>query len=119
MVEGKCVTCHERPADHRCIQCHKPICDDCAFKDAYGVFCSRECSARHQSFRQEQAGARAKGGPVKALIKLIIVLALLAIVAGAVYVYGAKRGWFGEEEQDRVIEGQRRIEETVEERLGD
>jgi len=115
-MERQCVICHDRPADHQCRQCHKLVCDECAFKDDNGVFCCRDCAATFKSFKEDGAGAKAarKGGPVKSLVKLIVILVVLAIVAGAVYVLGAKQGWFGEAEKDRVTEGEKQIKEKIE-----
>ena len=119
-MERQCVICHDRQADHQCRQCHKKVCDVCAFKDDAGVFCSRDCAATFRSFMQDKTGAPAKGGGfVKRLVRLIVILVLLALVAGAVYVVGAKKGWFGEEEKSRVIEGQKKLESAVEEKLNE
>jgi hypothetical protein len=113
MPEKTCVVCHQNEAAHRCIQCHKPVCDDCAFKDAYGVFCSRECSANNQAYRQEQAREAGKSGAFGGLVKAVLVILLLAVIAGAGYLYGAKKGWFGEEAKEKVIEGQREIQNKI------
>ena len=85
-MEAKCVACHDRPAVIRCIQCHKPVCDECSFKDENGAFCSRRCAANYRSWRQAQASAasRKSGG----LLKVIIVLLILAAVALAAWKLG-------------------------------
>ncbi|MFP4028496.1 MAG: hypothetical protein ACLFWL_11955 [Candidatus Brocadiia bacterium] len=125
MGEEKCAVCHQRPAKHRCIQCHKPVCDECAFKNAYGVFCSRDCAATHQEFRENQAAEKArKQGLIKTLIRLIIIVVLLGIIAVAVAVFSAKQGFWGEEVQNSVIKKQTEIQkkavekkEQIEEKL--
>ena len=87
-MEQMCVVCHDRPAAFRCIRCHKPVCDVCAFKDENGAFCSRECSASYRSYRQAQArtavAARRRGG----LLKLVIVLLIVAAAAYAAWKLG-------------------------------
>ncbi|MBS3762139.1 MAG: hypothetical protein KGZ25_02425 [Planctomycetes bacterium] len=114
MGEEKCAVCHQRPAKHRCIQCHKPVCDECAFKNAYGVFCSRDCAATHQEFRENQAAEKArKQGLIKTLIKLIIIVVLLGIIAVAVAVFCAKQGFLGEEVQNSVIKKETEIQNSV------
>lgn len=82
-MERTCVVCHDRPAMFRCKQCHKPVCDDCAFKDENGAFCSRECSAGYRSFKQAEARAptRRKGSPVRTLILLLVLLAIALAAA--------------------------------------
>ncbi len=88
-MEGKCVVCHDRPMKFRCIQCHKPVCDDCAFKTEHGAFCSRECSAAYRNYRQASGSApsrRGAGGALKLLIGIIILAAIAAAVAW-------KMGW--------------------------
>ena len=106
-MEHTCVVCHDQPAAFRCKQCHKPVCDECAFKDENGAFCRRECAANYRSFKQAQARTRpAKAG---SLLKTIVILVLLAAVAVAVFAYGAKKGWFGQEARERVNDTQRRL----------
>lgn len=80
---SKCVVCHERPAAHRCIQCHKPTCDECAFKTEHGVFCGRECAAQYRDFRRAEGPRVRKSSPVVKLI--ILVLAVLAALGVAVH----------------------------------
>jgi len=93
MRASTCVVCHEKEAAHRCVQCHKPVCDDCAFKDDQGVFCSRECSAARRSYDQaNQRASRAKGSRsvvvAVAVIALVIALLCLAYVKGWVQLPG-------------------------------
>jgi len=82
-MESICVVCHDRPAAFRCIQCHKPVCDDCAFKDDNGAFCSRECAANYRSFKRAQAASapRRRGSLLKVLLVLLILAAIAAAVA--------------------------------------
>jgi len=79
-MESKCVVCHERPARHRCIQCHKPVCDECAFKTENGVFCGRECSGQYREFKKANVGSRKSGGLGRKLfILLIVIIATIAV----------------------------------------
>ncbi|MFO8008924.1 MAG: B-box zinc finger protein [Candidatus Brocadiia bacterium] len=80
-MESKCVVCHDRPAQFRCVQCHKPVCDECAFKNENGVFCSRSCAAAYRDYQQAGSGSARSGGMMKTLIILIIVAAVAAAVA--------------------------------------
>jgi len=82
-MEAMCVVCHDQPAAFRCVQCHKPVCDECAFKDDNGAFCSRECAANYRSFkRAETASARRRsGGLLKTLIILLVLAAVALVVA--------------------------------------
>ena len=75
-MESKCVVCHEKAAQHRCVQCHKPVCDDCAFKTELGVFCGRECAAKNREYKQHAGPtARKKSGLSKIIIVVIILIA--------------------------------------------
>ena len=106
-MEHTCVVCHNQPAAFRCKQCHKPMCDECAFKDDNGAFCSRECAANYRSFKQ--APPLEPRGKAGSLLKTVVILVLLAAVAVAVFAYGAKKGWFGPEAKEAVDNTQRRI----------
>lgn len=110
-MEKQCVVCNDRKATLRCISCHKPICDDCAFKNTNGAFCSRDCSADYESFKKTKTPEKGKGGVLTGVLRKLVVLLILLVAAGAVYVYGAKQGWFGEKEKKRVQEQEERIEE--------
>ena len=83
-MEQMCVVCHDNPSAFLCIQCHKPVCDDCAFKDENGAFCSRDCAANYRSFRQAEART-ATCCRIGGLTKLIIVLLVLAAAAVAAW----------------------------------
>ena len=90
-MEHKCVVCHDNVATFRCVQCHKPVCDECAFKTENGAFCSRECAANYREFRRAEAKApRARsGGLLKPLIGLIIIALIVLAIA-----YKMKPEWF-------------------------
>jgi hypothetical protein len=75
-MESKCVVCHDKAAKFRCIQCHKPVCDDCAFKTEHGVFCGRECNASYREFKQAQGKTAGKRGLKGKLITIIVIAAL-------------------------------------------
>ncbi len=81
-MESKCVVCHDKPARFRCIQCHKPVCDDCSFKTEHGAFCGRDCASQYREWRKSQPKAtRGARGALRKLIILIIILAIAAFVA--------------------------------------
>lgn len=106
-MERMCVVCHDQVAAFRCKQCHKPMCDECAFKDENGAFCSRECAANYRSFKQ--AKARTPARKAGSLLRTVIILILLAAVAAAALIYAANRGWLGEGTKERVDDTQRRV----------
>ena len=79
-----CVVCHTREMTFRCIQCHKPVCDECAFKDANGAFCCRECSASYKAYKDYSPGvekARPRGSPIVTVLLVVILLAAAAFAA--------------------------------------
>jgi hypothetical protein len=78
MANSVCGVCHEKEVDHRCIQCHKPVCDDDAFKDDQGIFCGRECSAQYRSY--DQADARVARARSHGLGNILIVLVIIAAI---------------------------------------
>ena len=80
-MDRNCVVCHDKQASFRCIQCHKPVCNDCAIKTDDGAFCSRKCANDYREFRRAYAKEEKKKG---GLLKLIVVLIILAAL-----VYGA------------------------------
>jgi hypothetical protein len=83
-VEKKCVVCHVKPAAHRCLQCHKPTCNDCTFKSEAGAFCSRECSASYREYKANQKTSKGRGGRKK----LIVIIVIVAAAAYAAFKFG-------------------------------
>lgn len=91
-MDRKCVVCHSNPASVRCIQCHKSVCSECAFKTEHGAFCSRGCAAAYRDFKKaEGASVRRNSG---LLAKLIVFIVLLVVAVGVAYVL--KPEWFRE-----------------------
>ena len=89
-MERKCVVCHDKPARFRCIQCHKPVCEDCSFKTEHGAFCGRECAVMYRDFKKSFANApRRSSGIVGKLLVLILI-----VVAAAAVAY--KMGWLSQ-----------------------
>ena len=82
-MEKQCVVCHLRPSLFRCIQCHKPVCDECAFKTEHGAFCGRNCATAYRDFKKSQAAEapRKSGRLLKTLIAFVVAVALAAAVA--------------------------------------
>jgi uncharacterized membrane protein len=114
-MASECVVCHKNDASLRCRQCHKWVCDSCAFKDDNGAFCGRECANKYRDFQKSQTSGTEKAGKsmISSLIKKVFVLLLLLLLAAALYVFGANRGWFGEQEQSRVESGTKILEEKI------
>ena len=80
-MERQCVVCHDKVATFRCIQCHKPVCSDCAFKTESGAFCGRNCATNYREFmRAKGPKAKSGGGLLKPLIGLIIIAAIAYFV---------------------------------------
>ncbi|NLW49655.1 MAG: hypothetical protein GXY85_02270 [Candidatus Brocadiaceae bacterium] len=82
-MDKQCVVCHVRPALFRCIQCHKPVCDECAFKTEHGAFCGRNCATAYRDFQKAQGDQPVKksGGLVTTLIAFLVAVAVLGFVA--------------------------------------
>ncbi len=80
-MESKCVVCHERPAQFRCIQCHKPVCDECAFKNENGVFCGRSCAAAYRDFKAAASGRRRSSSGLLGKLVVLIIVAFVVILA--------------------------------------
>jgi hypothetical protein len=78
---SKCVVCHDRPQQFRCIQCHKPVCNECAFKTEHGVFCGRDCAGAYREYQRAAGPVRRSGGGLKTLVILILIAAAAAVLA--------------------------------------
>ena len=80
-MDRQCVVCHTKEAVFRCIQCHKPTCDECAFKTEHGAFCSRQCANSYRDFMRAQPSIpRRSGGALRALILVLIAAAIAVLV---------------------------------------
>jgi hypothetical protein len=80
-MDRQCVVCHDKVASFRCIQCHKPTCNDCAFKTEHGAFCSRECATNYREFARAQARApRPRASLLRPLIGVIIIVAIALLI---------------------------------------
>ncbi len=114
-MASECVVCHKNEATTRCRQCHKWVCDSCAFKDDNGAFCSRGCSTKYRDFQKSQASDAEQTGKglMSWMIRKIVVVLLLVLLAAALYVYGAQKGWFGEQEKSRVEKGREVLREKL------
>lgn len=81
---AQCVVHHDRPATARCGTCHRPICTECTVSTGDGKFCSHECAKRaedfHKRFRPVKQTSSMIGRLVRALIWVVIVVALLGVV---------------------------------------
>lgn len=90
-MERKCVVCHDRPLRFRCLQCHKPVCDECSFKTEHGAFCSRECANAYRDFKRSQAPEARR--PSRRVLKLVALLIALAAVALAAAYFLGRLPW--------------------------
>lgn len=80
-MDRQCVVCHNREAVFRCIQCHKPTCDECAFKTEHGAFCSRACASSYRDFMRAQPYVPPRsGGLLRPLIGFIIIAAIALFI---------------------------------------
>ena len=114
MVESYCSYCRNRQAEFLCRQCHKPLCDECAFKTDLGVFCNRECANQFRDFHR--SAARSKSGSGPGLVRILIYVILLAAVGLAVAWW---RGWLPEQIQARIDNRAGTVREKVEEGVKD
>ena len=108
-MDSTCVVCHDRVAQFRCLQCHKPVCDECAFKTDMGAFCGRNCAAQYRDYRKDGGAVtkEKKGSLIKTLI-------LLIILAAGVFAVAYWRGWLPESVQEKVEEVRSKAAEQVE-----
>jgi hypothetical protein len=82
MVESQCGICHTREGVHRCLQCHRPACDECAFKTVEGAFCSRKCAT---AYREYHAATKPEPPKKSRLGTVLLVIVLLVVVAALAY----------------------------------
>ena len=88
---GYCINHPGRPADIRCVQCHKPLCGDCVIRDEGNPFCSRRCASRYRTFYRSYEAARAK----TSIITIIRRVAAGLLVAISVLFLLGVAGWLG------------------------
>ncbi|HOX40389.1 MAG TPA: B-box zinc finger protein [Candidatus Brocadiia bacterium] len=75
-----CINHPNKPAMTRCIQCHKPVCDECTVSGFYGSFCSNACQQKYKDYAQrkeameQQAQAHKGSGLLGKLIVLAVVI---------------------------------------------
>ena len=77
----ECGICHEQAMEFRCKQCHKPVCDECAFKIEHGAFCCRECANTYRDFKRDQEDEEEKPRRQRPLLMTAVVLLALAVLA--------------------------------------
>lgn len=87
--EETCVNHPDVPAETRCRQCHKPICKACIKSDSNGQFCSFQCSEKFKDFQAREQGSSAKkGGMMRKVIVLVVILAVLVFVGAKFFHIG-------------------------------
>ena len=75
-----CLNHTERKATTKCTTCFKPLCRECAIKDAGRDFCSNLCKANYASTNERigYSEDRRRAAKRQKLIELVIVLLSLA-----------------------------------------
>lgn len=92
-----CVICNKNPVQNRCMQCHKAICNACAFKTENGAFCSRKCAATYKDFKEQRTAPARR--PRSSLGHKFVVLVCLLIAAAVVAWF---MDWIPESTKDKV-----------------
>ena len=85
---GFCINHPDRPADRRCVQCHKALCNDCVLVDGGDDFCSRKCLSRYRTFHRAYVAAHARTPLATKLIRVGSGVLVLVIVLALVYIGG-------------------------------
>jgi hypothetical protein len=85
---GFCVNHPERPADRRCVQCHKALCNDCVLLDEGDTFCSRKCLSRYRTFHRAYVAEHARTPLVTTLIRIGAGVLILLILWVLIYITG-------------------------------
>jgi hypothetical protein len=85
---GFCVNHPERPADRRCVQCHKSLCSDCVLVDEGDTFCSRKCLSRYRTFHRAYVAEHGRTPLATKLIRVGVAAIVLLIVLALVYIGG-------------------------------
>jgi hypothetical protein len=85
---GFCVNHPGRPADRRCVQCHKSLCSDCVLADAGDTFCSRRCLSRYRTFHRAYVAEHARTPLATKLTRVAVGVVVLVIVLALVFVGG-------------------------------
>ena len=89
---GYCTNHPGRPADIRCVQCHKPLCGDCVVEDQGDPFCSRKCASRYRTFQRSYDAAEGKL-PVGTVLRRVAVVLLIAGIIVLVLSVAGRLGW--------------------------
>jgi len=84
---GYCINHPQRPADIRCIQCHKALCGDCVIRDEGDPFCSKKCASRYRAF--VRSAESAKTSVVTTVQRIATVILVLLIIGALLFVAGA------------------------------
>ena len=85
---GFCINHADRPADRRCVQCHKALCNDCVLVDEGDDFCSRKCLSRYRTFHRAYVAGHARTPLATKLIRVGVGVVVLIIVLALVYIGG-------------------------------
>jgi hypothetical protein len=88
MTDRHCLRHKDRPAIGNCYQCHKPMCAECRYAPTLseGLFCSQACYDQYLAYQSRKRPAL-KPSRLK---RLVVAAVLLALLAAAVLVGGAK-----------------------------
>ena len=85
---GYCINHSGRPADNRCIQCHKPLCDDCVIHDEGDAFCSKKCLSRYRTFHRSYEAEHARTPLATIIARIGGALLVLLVVVALIYIGG-------------------------------
>ncbi len=87
-----CVTHTDKESLGRCVQCHRPYCEECLVSTERGSFCSLECKGRYHDFREREGQLPPLKRPwVRRLIIKLVVAGVLAVGAYLAYGYFIKK----------------------------
>ena len=89
---GHCVNHAGRPADVRCIQCHKSLCGDCVIHDEGDPFCSKKCASRYRTFHRSHEEAHAKR-PVAVIVQRVVAGLIIALIVVLCLSIAGRLGW--------------------------
>jgi uncharacterized membrane protein YvbJ len=83
-----CLNHPDRSAETRCVTCFKPLCSECAIRDAEGNdFCSEQCRRNYENSRENVDNFHAQERRIKRRKKIrrLVILVILIVLGVAAY----------------------------------